>query len=326
MSMTVTVTRTGSGTAPISLCVKALTGAAALAAQPGAVTISSPYGNANTITPEASGSYVYGISVNGFENYPDAAYSAATTLLMDAAGSAGEQEPLRSAGTTTANQVLTLGVENGVGSSEQVLLAEILANGTLAEDSSSPAPVPGTGSSTLTSVTSRATAAFEPPPGALLVAMAGIFGSGNGLAVSDSSGLAWKELNSYTYYSSTSYIWAAQVPPVADSDAGAGAELTVPLVLYHADTAAGGEDDDLPVLGWCRFCGQPLVYANPNPAAANGNAAVTDMQTFYSQPGKWYDYSLLDYGSLYGKFCPFAPAHPLGQASLHEIVYNPNQP
>lgn len=68
-------------------------------------------------------------------------------------------------------------------------------------------------------------------------------------------------------------------------------------------------------LGTCGYCGHQLVYALPP-----GAAAVTDMKHFYQPPNTWYDMSLIDSPLVYGKWCPFAPAHPLGQASIHQLV------
>ena len=47
---------------------------------------------------------------------------------------------------------------------------------------------------------------------------------------------------------------------------------------------------------------------------------MTDMKHFYQPPNTWYDMSLIDSPLVYGKWCPFAPAHPLGQASIHQLV------
>jgi hypothetical protein len=68
-------------------------------------------------------------------------------------------------------------------------------------------------------------------------------------------------------------------------------------------------------LGTCIYCGHQLVYADPAKAAP-----ATDMRHFYEKPNTWYDLSFIDSPLVYGKFCPFAPAHPLGQYPVHHLV------
>jgi hypothetical protein len=69
------------------------------------------------------------------------------------------------------------------------------------------------------------------------------------------------------------------------------------------------------VLGTCIYCGHQLVYALPQ-----GAAPVTDMKHFYAAPNTWYDKSFIDTPLVYGKFCPYAPLHPLGQFAVHHLV------
>lgn len=70
-----------------------------------------------------------------------------------------------------------------------------------------------------------------------------------------------------------------------------------------------------PVLGICIYCRHQLVYWRPPHAAP-----ITDMKHFYAKPNTWYDPSFIDTPLVYGKWCPFAPVHPLGQAAVHHLV------
>lgn len=80
------------------------------------------------------------------------------------------------------------------------------------------------------------------------------------------------------------------------------------------------------VLGTCLWCGNNLMYAKPGNPPGD---AVTDKPDFYYKSNLWRDYSLIDFPLQYGKFCPFAPQHPLGQYRIHQLntlVPNPEQP
>lgn len=76
-------------------------------------------------------------------------------------------------------------------------------------------------------------------------------------------------------------------------------------------------------LGNCIWCGHSLVYWNPGNPQTDGE---TDWPHFYCRGNVWRDYSLIDVPLVYGKFCPYAPAHPLGQASIHQLAGNIEQP
>lgn len=65
------------------------------------------------------------------------------------------------------------------------------------------------------------------------------------------------------------------------------------------------------------------MYARPGSPPQD---ASTDWDGFYGPVNIWRDYSLIDFPLQYGKFCPYAPAHPLGQFSVHQLVPNPQQP
>lgn len=77
------------------------------------------------------------------------------------------------------------------------------------------------------------------------------------------------------------------------------------------------------ILGACLWCGHNLMYANPGNPPAD---CLTDAETFYTPIHVVRDMALVDFPLVYGKFCPFAPAHPLGQFSIHQLVKNTEQP
>lgn len=77
------------------------------------------------------------------------------------------------------------------------------------------------------------------------------------------------------------------------------------------------------VLGTCIWCGHSLAYANPgNPP---GDCLV-DITELYDPPNINRDMSLIDVPLNFGKFCPDAPPHPLGQFSVHQLTANSEQP
>lgn len=77
-----------------------------------------------------------------------------------------------------------------------------------------------------------------------------------------------------------------------------------------------------PVLGACIWCGHSLAYDDP----AVPGQGETDRYGMYQPTCVVNDYSLIDVPLAYGKFCPDAPPHPLGQFSIHELVSDPDQP
>jgi hypothetical protein len=66
------------------------------------------------------------------------------------------------------------------------------------------------------------------------------------------------------------------------------------------------------------------VYAKAG--SPPGDCQTASLEIFYSKPNVWRDFSLIDTPLAYGKFCPQAPAHPLGQASIHQLAGNIEQP
>jgi hypothetical protein len=76
-------------------------------------------------------------------------------------------------------------------------------------------------------------------------------------------------------------------------------------------------------LGTCLWCGHSLVYQQPGDPPADAEVTWAE---FYLRPHVRRDFSLIDSPLQYGKFCPLAPPHPLGQASVHQLVSNIEQP
>lgn len=206
MAFTVTASEGGSLSNGITLAVKVITGAAA--SQPGAVAGIASVTPALAITPNGTGSWVYGANLGLAGTYTP---NAATTYEQNVAPGDGlEHIALRSTATTTAGTPVTLG-GSATANSISVALAEILAAGVLAEDASSPAPVS-------TSVaTSIATGSFTPPAAFILVAMV----SSNGgvgvctMSLTDTSGLGliWTERQKQNAAGGGySGVWTAQLP------------------------------------------------------------------------------------------------------------------
>ena len=212
MSFTVTATATtGTAQQPMAMTLKVVTGAAAT--QNGATVgtsgaISPP---SASITPDASGSLIFGaeIAVVSTVYTPLASTTFYTNHYNGTSESFGS---FVSSATTTASSPVTIGGSAPTGSpAGGIALAEILASGTLAVDSSSP---PDTG---FVDADTATTAAFTPPGGSLLVLMLSSNGGGgvSGFTITDTSGLglAWTVL-SQANGSGEGYagVWIAQIP------------------------------------------------------------------------------------------------------------------
>jgi hypothetical protein len=77
------------------------------------------------------------------------------------------------------------------------------------------------------------------------------------------------------------------------------------------------------VLGTCLWCGHSLDYMNPGDPPQD---CEVPWDSFYLQAHVSRDFSLVDVPLVFGKFCPSAPAHPLGMFSVHQLVSNTEQP
>lgn len=223
MSYTVTAAQSGGNTFNgIALTVKVLTGAAATqnGQTAGSDSVTTPD---LAITPNATGSWVYGALVNDVASpaYTPGAATTFTQNVTDATNGA-VYGTFRSTATTTGGTPVTLGATAPTPLHTAITLAEILASGTLAEDASSPAVISTTAATTVT------TASFTPPAGSLLVAV--VSSNFSGWAASTvtvtstgSPSLAWTR-QAADGFGLTS-VWIAQVPGAA---AGAPQPLVVP--------------------------------------------------------------------------------------------------
>jgi hypothetical protein len=183
-------------------------------------------GITRTLTPQTTGSLVYG--VDSCAALPAGPYDDATTLLDGSpfgygpspdVGIGGHGAFFRSTGTTTEGTPVTLGVDMGQTATGFLAVAEIVADGELAEDASAPALVSSLNNDPAT------TAAFDPPAGSLLVAMVASARSDETnpvVSISDTRdlGLEWAELASLGPPDSgrIAGIWAAYIP--SDDDGG----------------------------------------------------------------------------------------------------------
>jgi hypothetical protein len=214
MAITVTAAQSGAGVSNgLALAVKVLTGAAP--AQNGTTasseTVTAPQ---LAITPAGSGSLVYGAVVNGVTSTAFTANGATAFSANYSDGTDGVAlGTFRTTSVTTSGTPVTVGASAPaeVSGDLYIALAEILAAGTLAEDASSPAAVTA-------SAQTVTTAAFAPPPGSLLVAMAATAWAGSGaLAVTVSGGgLTWAQLSG-TGTVDLASVWIAYVPGVPSS-------------------------------------------------------------------------------------------------------------
>jgi hypothetical protein len=247
--MSFTVTATGSNSSGgvyifgVALQVLVLTGASSV--QPGAAAENAGFvdGNNLSITPQASGSVVYGAVAQYVSPTP---YDSNTTFLTGSPWSSSGDSVygafFRSTSTTTASTPVTLGAPAHSGSADSVL-CEILASGTISEDASSPPLVVYSGSAELSVAIS--TASFSPPPDCLLLAFAFADDSGDNTntsaAITDSSGLGlnWVQQVPVEYYDGQLSVWTAVM---SSADPTLAASQTIVLTadtevhLTSADT------------------------------------------------------------------------------------------
>lgn len=342
------------------LVVRVLNGAAGI----GATAKSLGAGPNLSITPQDTGSLVYGAIYlyddSATSTWPNTAYDSNTSILeQDSAGTppfAGHTGIAIESVKTTAGNPMTLGVvSQGSELYSAVALCEIIAAAgqTLAEDASTPLPVPSDNGDGDYNFVPLFTAEFAPPPGSTVVTIVpaeyqGVIGAPPP-GVSDSTGLTWtlQVWEHPTLGDGNCSVWTAQVPPaagyesatgteaqsvnkniqfLADTDSGTGADGTgsvvINLLVGDTDTATGTETATAvagfgTVLGYCRFCHRPLSYLNPGDPPYD---CITDAQDFYNAATVPHrDYSLIDATGEYWKFCPDAPPHPLGQFRTHVL-------
>lgn len=232
LSVTVTVNYP-EGTPGMALTVAALTGAAtpAAIASGGATRAFYASGTSQSpstaITPNATGSLVYGAVTENFGVTGGTSYTAAggTTFSQNVPDSANTciYGTFRSTGTTAAATPVTLGGSAPANAYSTAALAEILAASGSSLSQTATATAAGTvpGNFATTAVAQTAVFPSAPASGSLLVAMVSAnsrYGSGSAsVTVADSSGLAWVRLVEETY-PSYSGIWAAEIVPVPAYD------------------------------------------------------------------------------------------------------------
>jgi hypothetical protein len=217
MSFTVSAAQTGSPDVGMAILLKVITGqAASPIGQSAPATSTTP---SESITPSASGSWVFGANLGLSGTYTP---NGSTTYEQQVSGAGLEYVHMRTTGTTTASTPVTVGGTATV-NSISICLLEILAGTGLAEDASSPA---GSG---YASVETQVTAAFSPPAGSLLVLRVTANGGAgaNGIHVTDTSGLGltWTEqVKQDAAGDGYSGIWTAKIPGTGHT---ATASLTV---------------------------------------------------------------------------------------------------
>lgn len=225
-ALTVTATQGGGTSAGMLLRVKVLTGAALAQTE---ATVASSTALNGTITTTVTGSIVYG-ALSG-----DAAAGAFSAeplcTLTDNFHDTSNGEYYGSFRTTSATGTpgSTLVGSTTANANRNLAAAEILPNGTIAEDASAPAVA------TTMTATAVTTASFTPPAGSLLVAIVPSDGAAGGTLTTmtvSGGGLTWTELV-HAASASTCYagVWVAQVP--------AGGAATASGALSISGSAAG---------------------------------------------------------------------------------------
>jgi len=211
-SYTVTATQVSNTYQGMILQVLVLDGAAAATSQPGGTGADSVGGCTVPITTTQAGSVIYGAAM-----CDDAASMTFYANSTPFSGSpfhdtvnANYYATWYTAATVTPGGPTDYCCSgSGAGSAAG---AEILPNGTISIDASSPAVVTGSPGWTNLSCT---TASFIPPGGTLLVALVPSDGSGSGqttVSVTSSPSLTWTQLIANTGDYEYSGVWVAQVP------------------------------------------------------------------------------------------------------------------
>jgi hypothetical protein len=219
VALTVTATASGTGIqAGTVLAVRVLNNASLT--QNGATATSATVTTPQlSITPGASGNWVYGAAVvNSATAFTvDANTTSISSVLIGTSGTAPRAGVYRSTSTTTTSAT-TYGYSAPSVASGSVWIseAEIIASGTLAEDASTPAV------SSNTTATSATSASFTPPASSVLVAIVNANWTGSGgftVAVTDSaSAYTWTQLV-HTATESITSIWVG-IPKTVPGAAG----------------------------------------------------------------------------------------------------------
>jgi hypothetical protein len=207
MSLTITASQSTATAGGMAMFTRIITGAAS--SQPGATAGTHGSGGtaSQSVTPSGTGSLIFGAILGGSNTGLSA--GSGTAFDQNYSASTLRYVQLESVSATTSGTPVTLGAASAT-TGLSIALCEILAAGTLAEDTAdAPAAKNTSGATSLT------TASFTPPGGSLLVVMISTNG-GSGttnVTVSDSSGLSWTQ-QSHQNGGSTGYtgVWTARVP------------------------------------------------------------------------------------------------------------------
>jgi hypothetical protein len=211
----------------VLLTVKVLTGTAASPIGNTAIQSSSTgVARSASVTTTVAGSQVYGAMACA-ETTAVAANSNSVLNGSQTDSTNGlDTGTCRSASATVTPGAVVIGFTN-TGTGGGCALLEILANGTIAEDGSSPASAySGVASSTVT------TASFSPPGSSLLVAMVGAdANTSTVVTVSDSSGLTWTQrVVAQTSGALYAAVWTALAPAAAVTGGAAAQPLIIPVL------------------------------------------------------------------------------------------------
>ena len=235
MALTATATASGAGSATgLALALRVVNNAS-LTQNGATATSESTAVPQLSITPHASGNWVYGAVVT----QSGTAYSsldANTTSLATANLSTGSINSGSYRSTSvTGTSATTYGWAAPTSTNTWISAAEIVAAGTLAEDASTPATLVTTTAKTLT------TASFTPPGTSVLVACVSANWSGSGaftIAMTDTSGGAytWRRLVT-TASESLATVWVGIPASVPTRRIG---DMRVRLVTGSGRPAAAG--------------------------------------------------------------------------------------
>jgi hypothetical protein len=216
VAMTVTATQGGTAQAGTVLSVLLYSGAASVASIASGGKTASLVSSSNaagqlSITPNATGSIIAGSATSGGTSIWVA--NGSTTMLGNVYNSSTPSEigAFKSSSTTTASTPVTIGASSPTNGTPQVVLAEILAAGTLVEDTANE-PAAAT-STTATAVT---TGSFTPNPGDLIVAVVATGGGNSGttsITLSNTGGLSFTTLvTSTSSFYGCNAVYIAQMP------------------------------------------------------------------------------------------------------------------
>jgi hypothetical protein len=209
---TLTVTATGAGSADKGITLKVVVLTQIAATQTGATAVQSSASAAAkqaAITTTVTGSRVYGSALN-WDSATGFTPNGNTTEIDDVADATNGEEhgTFRATSATGTPGSISLGFSSPSANGEMAM-AEILANGTITQDASTPAIAQSTALKTVT------TASFTAPSGSLLVALVSINGIAGGAATMTVSGgsLSWSQKSSAAPTGvGYSGVWLAAVP------------------------------------------------------------------------------------------------------------------